>query len=226
MNISKLTTAAAVSAMLVVPMAAEATEAKASTALNVRAAPTVFADINGVLDMNQNVTIEGCLEDVSWCKISSDDLTGWASGRYLTVATDAKAVPMLDASGNAQIEFAVISEDDLTEAEDTAIAAAGGTLGALAAFALGGPAATIALSGVAGTVAADLAVEPAEETYVFVTANPVEPVFLDGEVVVGATVPDDIETYELPQEEFRYLNVNNNAVVVDAESNTIVAVLQ
>lgn len=45
-------------------------------------------------------------------------------------------------------------------------------------------------------------------------------------MVVGAGVPTTVQTYELPQKEYRYLNLNGQPVIVDAETNTIVRVIR
>ena len=62
---------------------------------------------------------------------------------------------------------------------------------------------------------------------VYVTSNPVETVFLNGEVAVCAGVPTEVTAFDIPdQPEFRYLTVNNQTVLIDAETGTIVCVLR
>ena len=68
--------------------------------------------------------------------------------------------------------------------------------------------------------------EPTTETVTFVRANPVETIYLDGEVVVGAGVPDTVTTYELPQQGLRYVSINGQTVLIDAETGQIVQVLR
>ena len=133
-----------------------------------------------------------------------------------------------DTAGNAEIDYEinVIPTDDVEIPADIAAAAAGGTVGALTAYALGGPVGAIALAAAGGAVAGDLAVELTEDSIVYVVENPVETIYLDGEVVVGAAVPADVTSYDLPQPEYRYLVVNNTPVIIDAETSAIVAVLR
>lgn len=107
------------SALLIAPIAANATQATATTALNVRAAPDISADVNGVLQVKQEVTIEGCLEDVSWCMVSSGELKGWASGNFLVVGPDADPVPMQNASGKAKV-FGDAATEGMIETDTTA----------------------------------------------------------------------------------------------------------
>ena len=227
MKLATVTAASALPLMSAVPAFAQTTSAKAGTELNVRAAPSSTAEITGVLETNQEVTIEGCLEAVTWCKISSGETMGWASGQYLYVEQDANAVPLIDMAGNPeQITVIQQTEEGTTGTDQDVAALATGTVGALTAFALGGPVGAIVASGIAGTAVGAAAVEPTEETLTFVAANPVETVYLDGEVVVGAVVPSEVTTFELPQPELRYLSVNGLPVLVDAETGTIVRIVR
>ena len=227
MKIASLTLASALALAAALPAAAQTTTAKAGTELNVRATPSSSAEITGVLEVNQEVTIEGCLEAVTWCKISSGDTMGWASGQYLYVEDNANAVPLIDMAGNAEVITVIEATEEGTSGGDQDVAAlATGTVGALTAFALGGPVGAIVASGIAGTAVGAAAVEPTPDTITYVTANPVETVYLDGEVVVGAVVPAEVTTYELPQPELRYLSVNGLPVLVDAETGTIVRIVR
>ena len=229
MKLTTLTVISAIAMGAALPAVAQTTTAKAGTELTVRSEPTPFGAIQGVLETNQEVTIDGCLQDVSWCKISSGEMMGWASGQYLYVEEDANAVPLVDMAGNAE-SITVIEQtatvESTTNSDQNAAAAATGTVGALTALALGGPVGAVVASGIAGTALGAAAVEPTEESITFVTANPVETVYLDGEVVVGAVVPSEVETFELPQPELRYLNINGLPVLVDAESGTVVRVVR
>ena len=227
MKFATLTLASAFAMAAALPAVAQTTTAKAGTELSVRAAPSSTAEITGVLETNQEVTIEGCLEAVTWCKIASGETMGWASGQYLYVEENANAVPLIDMAGNPEVITVIEqTEEGVTEADQNGAALATGTVGALTAFALGGPVGAIVASGIAGTAVGAAAVEPTEETITFVTDNPVDTVYLDGEVVVGAVVPTEVTTYEVPQPELRYLTINGLPVLVDAESGTIVRVIR
>ncbi len=226
----KLTTFTLVSALAMgaaLPAVAQTTTARAGTELTVRGEPTPFGPVLGVLTVDQEVTIDGCLADISWCKISSGDMAGWASGQYLYVEEGADAVTLVDLAGNAEtITVIEATEEGTTQTDQNLAAAATGTVGALTAFALGGPVGAIVASGIAGTAVGAAVVEPTEDTITFISANPVETVYLDGEVVVGAVVPGEVATFEVPQPEFRYLTINGLPVLVDAESGTIVRVIR
>lgn len=149
------------------------------------------------------------------------------SGEYLYVEEDANAVALINRPGSLSLTTVTVPDADATQADQNAAAAVGATVGSLIAFVAGGPVGGIIAGGVLGTAVAVSAVEPSEETLTYVTTNPVETVYLNGEVVVGAGVPADVVFYDIPtQPEFRYLNVNNQTVLVDAETGAIVRVIR
>ena len=61
-----------------------------------------------------------------------------------------------------------------------------------------------------------------DDTVAYVRSNPVDPVYLDGEVVVGAAIPEAVAVYEVPQSEYRYVNVNGQYVLVEPEGRRVV----
>lgn len=221
------TVASAIALTAAAPTFAQSTEARAGAEISARVSPSEFAPAVGVLELDQPVVIEGCLEDVSWCQISFDGQTAWASAEYLYVEEDATAVALIDRPGSLSLQTITVPDEDATQTEENNAAAAGATLGSLIAFAAGGPIGGIIAGGILGTAAGVAAVEPTEETLVYVTSNPVETVFLNGEVAVGAGVPTQIQAYDVPdQPEFRYLTVNNQTVLIDAETGMILRVLR
>ena len=111
MKLTTLTIASAVALTAAPPAFAQTTTAKAGTELTVRAAPISSAAITGVLAVNEEVTIEGCLEAVTWCKITSGDTAGWASGQYLYVEQDTNTVPLIDMAGNPE-ELVIITQTE------------------------------------------------------------------------------------------------------------------
>ncbi|WP_296426535.1 DUF1236 domain-containing protein [Yoonia sp.] len=227
MKILTLGVASAIAMTVAAPSFAQSAEARAGAEISARITPSEFAPSVGVLELNQPVIIEGCLEDVSWCQISFDGQTAWASATYLYVEEDTKPVALINRPSTLSLTTVTVPDEDATQAEQNKAAAAGATMGSLVAFAVGGPVGGIVVGGILGTVAAVSAVEPSEETLVFVTSNPVETIYLNGEVVVGAGVPAEVAMYDVPaQPEFRYLNVNDLTVLVDAETGTIVRVLR
>jgi hypothetical protein len=70
------------------------------------------------------------------------------------------------------------------------------------------------------------AAEPPAEVRTFVTSNRVDPVYLEGEVVVGASLPETVVLREIPDYEYRYVNVNNQPVLVEPGTRRIVYVMR
>lgn len=85
---------------------------------------------------------------------------------------------------------------------------------------MGGAAGTIA-GGATGTV-----IDPPQPVREYVTTHEVEPVYLDGEVVVGAGLPETVELREVPDYDYRYVYVNGQPVLVDPSSRRVVYIVR
>lgn len=192
------------------------TSAKAMTDLNLRAGPGPMFKIVDVIEADETVTVTGCVETADWCKVVLEDQEGWSYAPYLKVeGTEAPLEEVAKAQSVAVVEF--------TDKSDEAALVSGG-IGAIAGALIAGPAGAVA-GGVLGGVAGDLAVKP--EVKVYAAEHPVEPVILNGEVVVGAKVPNDVTVYEMPEfAEYAYLNVNGDTVIIDSDTRKIVDILR
>lgn len=60
----------------------------------------------------------------------------------------------------------------------------------------------------------------------YIESNTIDPVYLDGEVVVGAALPETVEVREIPDYDYRYVYVNEQPVLVEPETRRIVYVLR
>ena len=195
--------------------AAFADSVTAVTDLNLRMGPGPAYQIADVITGGDTAELNGCVQGGEWCEVSYNGQTGWASGGYL----QRNDMPVSQAT-----DVSVIQYETTQEAPGAAMigTATGATVGAL----VGGPIGAV-VGGVIGGGLSGEAAEVSEETTVYVRENPVEPVFLDGEVVVGAAVPDTVTYYEIPaSQDYRYMNVNGNTVLIDPETNTIVRVIR
>lgn len=85
---------------------------------------------------------------------------------------------------------------------------------------LGGPIGA-AVGAVAGAAVGGASNVP-ERVVSYVRSNRVEPVYLDGEVVVGAELPDTVVLTPVPESDYRYVDVNGVPAVVDPQSRRIV----
>ncbi|MES2845660.1 MAG: DUF1236 domain-containing protein [Pseudomonadota bacterium] len=197
-----------------------ATEATAWTDLNLRAGPGPMYEIIGVIPANAAVSVEGCTEGGSqWCRVTVDGTTGWAAGNYLTATFDSNVVPLTEA--DATVVGTVTYED-----EGDAVVA-GGASGAIAGAVVGGPVGAIvgaAIGAGAGGVAE--AITPDERIITYVRETPAEPVYLEGEVVVGAGIPDPVALQPVPESTFSYAYVNGVPVLVENDTRRIVYIVR
>lgn len=215
-----LLSTAAVAALIAVPGIAAAATAEAVTDLNMRTGPGPQYPIIGTIDANASVGINGCTETRSWCQVSWAGQDGWAYAAYLAptaeVVAPAPAQPRVVYS-DPQVQAPVVTY----ERGSVAGGAVGGAIvGALVAGPVG------AAVGAAAGAGAGAVVNPPEQVTTYVQTNAVEPVYLEGEVVVGAQVPQTVALYEVPQYEYRYAYVNGQPVIVDPGSHQIVYVVR
>ena len=56
----------------------------------------------------------------------------------------------------------------------------------------------------------------------YISATPINPFAVEGEVVVGAVVPSAVQLYEVPGSAYGYTIVNGMRVLVDVNSRAVV----
>jgi uncharacterized protein YraI len=210
-NHAKIAGAAIIASSLVAGTASfAAMSAMATTDLNIRSGPGPQFDVVGVIGANEAVNVDGCVEGNSWCRVQHGGTSGWSYSDYLAVnesgsdsvvVSRVESVPTVNYTGPA-----------------AATGAAGGAvIGALVA----GPVGAV-IGGAIGAGIGASAPPPAVTTYV--EQQRYDPVYLDGAVVVGAGVPENVELRAIPDYEYRYAVVNGQTVLVDAKSREIVYV--
>jgi uncharacterized protein YraI len=172
--------------------------------LNVRSGPGFQYPVVGVMQQNVPAAITGCIQDYSWCSVALGAVTGWASAPYLV--TDAGGKPTnLQVSG-AQLGIPIVMPT--------------------------GVGAVVATPPVGAMVAAPPAVGvvepalPAPEVLSYVTQQVVDPVLVDGEVMVGATLPPAVPVYPVPASPYVYSYVNGQRVLVEPTARRIVYVVR
>ncbi|APX90182.1 hypothetical protein BV394_10970 [Brevirhabdus pacifica] len=210
---------ASVAALLAATSAHAATTAMATTDLNVRSGPGPQFEIVGVIDGNADVTVEGCLETANWCKVSYEGTDGWSYGQYLTAMVESEPVIVVENRDRVKVQT-------MTYDTTGATAAASGTAAAVIGGLIAGPAGAVA--GAAIGAGLGVAADPGPQTITYVTENPVDPIYLDGEVVVGAQFPEDIDVafYDIPDAELQYAYVNGVPVLIDPEERRIVYIVR
>ncbi|MCB1391095.1 MAG: DUF1236 domain-containing protein [Rhodobacteraceae bacterium] len=206
-----------VAALAVSSVSASALSASASTDLNVRSGPGPQFQIVGVIQTGDAVEVSGCLSSQEWCEVNGPAGEGWAYAPYLVFDNAGAPTPLAQMSAGT----VVVVEDTAPRDEATMI---GAGMGAIAGAIIAGPIGAVAGTMISG-IAAHNAVDP--EVSVYVQANPVQPVFLSGEAVVGASVPPDVVLYDVPSNQaVAYLNVNGDTVVIDRETRRIIGVVR
>jgi hypothetical protein len=182
--------------------------ATALTDLNIRSGPGPEYPVIGFIQAQDPVSMVGCIEGSLWCQITHKGKEGWAYSQYLATQS----------AGNRVI----ISErrPDVVVPTVTYNSTSGATVvvGAVTGALVAGPVGAV-VGGVAGA-----ALGPPQQVRTYVTSNPVDPIYLEGEVVVGAGLPETVQLRPVPDYNYRYVYVNRQPVLVDPTSRRIVYV--
>jgi uncharacterized protein YraI len=203
----KLLAAAFVTTSLLACSPAMASMSATATAdLNIRSGPGPQFAVVGVITAQSPVEVDGCIEGKTWCQVNHNGTSGWSYAGYLATGPD----------------VVIANTQDVPHVSYTGPAAAAGAAGGVILGALvGGPIGAV-VGGAIGAGVGASAPPPAVTAYV--TENRYEPVYLDGEVVVGAGVPEAVELSTIPDYEYRYAVVNGQTVLVDSNTRQIVYV--
>jgi uncharacterized protein YraI len=192
----------AAGACLVISGAAFAdTPVSATTDLNVRAGPGPQYPVIGVLAAGQSATLDGCLANSKWCTIAEAGGQGWIYSDYVTADFGGSRVILTERPATADV--AVVEPPADVGSYDTTYTGA---------IAPGEP--------------VDVVEAPPTEVRTYVRSHHIEPVYLEGEVVSGATLPDTVELREVPDYRYRYVAVNGQDVLVDPDTRRIVYVMR
>lgn len=181
-----------------VPAAFAAMSATVTTDLNVRAGPGPQYPVLGVAPGGSTAALEGCIEGSLWCRVNAGGVSGWAYSKYLQTGSGGSTVVISER--RQELGVPLVSHE-----------ATGATVTV-------GPE-PLELIGRVDDVPT-VAPPPTVRTYI--TENPVEPVYLEGEVVLGATVPSSVAVQPIPEYEYEYVVVNNQPVLVEPSTRRIV----
>jgi uncharacterized protein YraI len=214
---------AAIAALLTMGGAALAqSQVQATTNLNVRSGPGPQYPVIGVIGAGQAATLNGCLASGKWCSVAEAGGEGWVYSDYLTGDFGGQTVVLTDRPADA----VAVVEAPKNSGDEGALA--GGATGAIAGAIVGGPIGA-AVGGVAGAVAGGAVgtvAPPSDTVRTYVTDNRADPIYLDGEVVEGATLPETVVLREIPDYEYRYVNVNGQDVLIDPATRRVVYIVR
>ncbi|OHV90170.1 DUF1236 domain-containing protein [Mesorhizobium sp. ORS 3428] len=176
------------------------TPVSAVTDLNVRAGPGPQYPVIGVLAAGQSATLRGCIENSKWCTIAEAGGNGWVYSDYVTADFGGTRVIVTRRPADARIAVVAPPADDVYTQDYT------------------------------GSIIASEPIEPIvrppAEVGTYIATHRVEPVYLEGEVVTGAVLPDTVELSEIPDYNYRYVYVNNQPALVDPGTRRIVYVMR
>ena len=210
----KLTLGAAVAGLLLATTAYAETTATAGTDLNLRAGPGISYDVLTVIPAAQSVTVDGCLDASNWCRVSHGEFNGWASGEYLTAMVEAPIY----------VNRERLAVETVTYEKSPESTIGGGAAGAVAGAIVGGPIGALIGAGIGMGVGA--AVTPSERVTTYVQDNPTDPIYLEGEVVVGAGIPEEVMLAEVPESEYYYAYVNGVRVLVKRDTRRVAYIVR
>lgn len=195
--------------------------ATAATNLNMRAGPGSAQQVLGVIPSAGAVTVLGCQEAGNWCQVDFQGNQGWVHGGYLSAIADEQQLVVI---GDRQpLLFSAAPTETSVSGTQGADIGVGGAAGAvLAATMIGGPAAII-VGGMLGAALGSGELGPAVS---YAQANPVTPMSMAGDVVVGAGIPQGVEIVTVPGTNYGYLNANGSAVIIDQDSRRIVQIVR
>jgi hypothetical protein len=190
----------AAAATLALQASAHAVPVTTTADLSLRIGPGSSYPRVAVIDRGALVDVANCVNGGTWCQVSWNGLTGWSYSAYL------RGAQVVVRTEVVQPAPTVVYETQL------ASAAPAGSLGTL----------TIPLASTPATVAT--VIEPPPQVQTYVRTRKVEPIIIEGEPVVGATLPRDIVAHPVPQYQYGYTVVNGRVVLVEQGTNKIVYV--
>jgi uncharacterized protein YraI len=188
-------------------VAAADTMVSATTDLNVRAGPGPEYQVIGVLGAGQEAPLTGCLQNSRWCTVSTANGDGWVYSDYLAAEDQGQRVVITQRP--AGITVPVVTYDGPAPQVDTTVTSD-----------IVGPGDDLATDDTVGTI------EPPSTVRTYVVDHRSDPVYLNGEVVVGAGLPDNVELSEIPDYQYRYVDVNGQPVLVDPQTRRIVYIVR
>lgn len=203
---------------------AQTTTATATAELNIRSGPGPQYPSVGFIASGDTTIVDGCLQGSKWCQVNYEGVSGWSYSDYLTADLSGQAVVLTERYPD--VGLATVTYEDSGAAAGGAVA--GTVTGAVAGALIAGPVGAAVGSAIgAGTGAtAGAVIDPPETARTYVTSNPVDQIYLDGEVVIGAGVPDTVTLQTIPDYDYQYVYINGQPVLVDPSSRQIVYVLR
>ena len=193
--------AAAASAAIALPASATIV-VSATTPLNIRSGPGPQYAVTGFIPDRGQATIIGCIQGSLWCQVSYGGRQGWAYSQYMTATLSGRSL-------------AVAAIRDIPPVTYQAPVA---TVGSAV------PAPVVTDTLIAPPPSPPMVIAPPPQVGSYVTSHPVNEAYLNGEVVVGAGLPQDVVLSAVPGYDYDYAYVNSQPVLVEPTTRQVVYV--
>ncbi len=180
--------------------ASAATIAAATTPLNIRSGPGPQYSIIGAIPDRGQATVTGCIRGSLWCQVNYNGRQGWAYSQYLTARLSGHSLAVAEALST----LPAVTYQAPVETVGTAVPA---------------PAVTGTL--LAPPAGAPLVIAPPQSVGSYVVSHPVAPVYLNGEVVEGVGLPEDVALAPVPGYGYQYAYINNQPVLVEPQTRRV-----
>jgi len=175
--------------------------ASATTSLSIRSGPGPQYPVVAAIPERGRATIIGCIEGSLWCQVSFNGRQGWAYSKYLTAQLSGRSLVVSE--GLAQFPAATYTAPAVTVGSAAPPPVVTGTI-------------------VDRTVTGEpLVLTPPATVRDYVVGHPVQPVYLNGEVVVGAGIPDEVTLAPVPGYQYDYAYVNGVPVLVEPQTREV-----
>ncbi|MCQ8780688.1 DUF1236 domain-containing protein [Mangrovibrevibacter kandeliae] len=172
------------------------TAVSATTDLNVRAGPDPQFEVVTVIPGGDAAMLNGCNDTGSWCQVDYNGVTGWAYSDYLSEDVGGQTVIVTQ-----RRDVPVVTYEQTYERRPT-----------VGRFVAGPQVERIA--------------PPPQQRIQYIESNPVDPVYLEGEAVVGAQLPEAVPLRPIPDYDYDYVYVNGQPMLVDPRTRQVVYVVR
>jgi uncharacterized protein YraI len=179
--------------------ASAATVASAMTPLNIRSGPGPQYGVIGAIHVRGQATIVGCIQGSLWCQVSFNGAQGWVYSQYLIATLSGRSLAVAETVGT----MPAVTYQVPVETVGTAV-----------------PVPAITGTLIAPPAAPPLALAPPPAVSSYVVSHPVAPVYLNGEVVEGVGLPEDVALAPVPYD-YQYAYVNSQPVLVEPQTRRI-----
>ncbi|MGC1696579.1 MAG: DUF1236 domain-containing protein [Pseudolabrys sp.] len=191
---------AAVTAAALSSAASAATVAIATIPLNIRSGPGPQYSVISAIPDRAQATVIGCIQGSLWCQVSYNGQQGWAYSQYLMATLSGRSLAVAET-----IQTMPPVTYQPTETIGSAPSRAPPIAGTLIAPPAGAP----------------LALNPPQTVGSYVVSHPLAPVYLNGEVVEGVGLPEDVAIAPVPDSDYDYAYVNSVPVLVEPSTRRV-----